>query len=158
MRDFNLGRRFDLITIAGNSFQALLNEEYQINCLRNIAENLEYNGYFILSTRNTISDEMRTTEDFEFWHHFKDENGRLVNVYGKQNFNPSINILHFFTKHIWSRYETISEISLKFTDSLTLLALLETSNLKILEVYGDFKKETSDFTTSDNIVLICTKI
>jgi ubiquinone/menaquinone biosynthesis C-methylase UbiE len=64
MRSFNLHKKFDLLTMAGNSFQALLTEKDQFDCLSSIASHMHDKSLFIMNTRNTTDDEMRNVEQF----------------------------------------------------------------------------------------------
>lgn len=155
IRDFNLDKKFDLITMAANSFQALLTEEDQMNCLNSVANHLQDNGLFIMSTRN--ANNLKTIDNFEYWHDFIDYNGDFVQVYGKQLYNPTQNIMKYTTKRVWCRYEKISEISLKFTDYYRLLNLLQKCNLHVDIVYGGYNKEPFDPVVSQEIILICKK-
>ncbi|MDA0911495.1 MAG: class I SAM-dependent methyltransferase [Proteobacteria bacterium] len=155
MRNFNLNKKFDLLTMAGNSFQALLTEKDQFGCLSSIASHMHDKSLFIMNTRNATSDEMRTTEKFEHWHDFIDDKNQLVKVYGIQVFDPKTNIVKYTTKRSWQSFETLTEIELKFTNFSELSKILKQSGFEILETYGDFMKTTFDPVNSKDIILIC---
>jgi predicted TPR repeat methyltransferase len=155
MRNFNLNKKFDLLTMSGNSFQALLTEKDQLDCLSSIASHMHEKSLFIMNTRNTTSDEMRTTEKFEHWHDFIDDKNQLVKVYGMQVFDPKTNIVKYTTKRSWQSFETLTEIELKFTNLMDLSKILKQSGLEILETYGDFMKAPFDSLKSKDIILIC---
>ncbi|NBO24420.1 MAG: class I SAM-dependent methyltransferase [Chlamydiae bacterium] len=155
MRNFNLNKKFDLITMAGNSFQALLTEKDQFDCLSSIASHMHEKSLFIMNTRNTTSDEMRTTEKFEHWHDFIDDKNQLVKVYGMQVFDPKTNIVKYTTKRSWQSFETLTEIELKFTNLMDLSKILKQSGLEILETYGNLMKAPFDSLNSKDIILIC---
>jgi len=155
MRNFNLNKKFDLLTMAGNSFQALLTEKDQFGCLSSIASHMHDKSLFIMNTRNTTSDEMRNVEQFEHWHDFVDDNNRPVKVYGMQIFDQETNIVKYTTKRLWQSFQTLTEIELKFTNFSELSKILKQSGFEILETYGDFMKTTFDPVNSKDIILIC---
>lgn len=158
MRNFRLNKNFDLITMAGNSFQALLTEKDQNSCLLSIANHMHDKSLFIMNTRNTTDDEMQTTEKFEHWHDFVDDKKRLVKVDGMQIFDPQTNIVRYITKRSWPSYQTLTEIELKFTNFSDLSKVLLQSGLEILEIYGDFMRAPFDPFKSKNIILICKRM
>ena len=155
MRNFNLNKKFDLLTMAGNSFQALLTEKDQFDCLSSIASHMHDKSLFIMNTRNTTDDEMRDAPQFEHWHDFIDDKNQLVKVYGMQVFDPKTNIVKYTTKRLWQSFETLTEIELKFTNLTDLSKTLKQSGLEILETYGDFMKAPFDSLKSKDIILIC---
>ncbi len=152
MCNFNLNKKFDLLTMAGNSFQALLTEKDQFDCLSSIASHMHDKSLFIMNTRNTTSDEMRDALQFEHWHDFIDDKNQLVKVYGMQIFDPKTNIVKYTTKRSWQSFETLTEIELKFTNLTDLSKLLKQSGLEILETYGDFMKAPFDSLKSKDII------
>lgn len=157
MRNFNLHKKFDLLTMAGNSFQALLTEKEQLSCLSSVHRHMHDKSVFIMNTRNTTDDEMRTIGQFEHWHDFVDDKKQLVKVYGMQTFDPKTSIVKYTTKRLWQNFETQTEIELKFTTLINLSKILVRSGLKILETYGDFMKSPFDSLHSKNIIVICKK-
>lgn len=62
MLKFNLNKKFDLLIMAGNSFQALLTKKDQLDYLSFIASHMHEKSLFMMSTRNTTDDEMRDVE------------------------------------------------------------------------------------------------
>lgn len=155
MINFNLDKKFDLITMAGNSFQALLTEEDQIQCLTAIVSHMHDDSLFIMNTRNTTNDEMRTTDHFEHWHDFADDKNQTVKVYGMQSFDPKTNIVKYTTKRLGQSFEAVSEITLKFTNYSDLSEILKQCGLVVLEVFGNFKRQHFDTLTSKEIILLC---
>ncbi len=155
MRNFNLNKKFDLLTMAGNSFQALLTEKDQFTCLSSIASHMHDKSLFIMNTRNTTDDEMRDALQFEHWHDFIDDKNQLVKVYGMQVFDPKTNIVKYTTKRLWQSFETLTEIELKFTNLTNLSKILRLSGVEILETYCDFMKAPFDPVNSKDIILIC---
>jgi SAM-dependent methyltransferase len=158
MRNFNLNKKFELLTMAGNSFQALLTEKDQLSCLSSIVSHMHEKSLFIMNTRNTTGDEMRTLKRFEHWHDFTDDKNQLVKVYGMQVFDPKTNIVKYTTKRSWQSFETISKVALKFTNLMDLSKFLKRSGLEVLETYGNLMKEPFDPLNSKDIILICKRI
>ena len=154
IRDFNLGQAFDLISMAGNSFQALLtieDQEKMLSCVRN---HLRKDGLFIFNTRNPLQDKLSSTDEFEFWHNFTDLNGNIVHVFGKQQYDSLKKIMLYTTKRVWPTSETISEISLKFTEVDELIKLFDKNGFDILHIYGGVDKKPFD-ATSSAMILLC---
>ena len=154
MRDFDLNQTFDLITLAGNAFQALLSNGDQERLLLCAREHLKQDGVFAFNTRNLRHEDRRTIPTYEFWHDFADSTGQLVKVYGKQTDNPSKNTVCYTINRIWPDTETITDIELRFTSMADLEQKLETSGFEILNRYGDFDKNPFS-STSPNIILVC---
>lgn len=113
---------------------------------------------FIFNTRNTINDEIKTSERFEHWRDFVDYNGAMVKVYGKQRFDPANNIISYTIKRIWKNHEILSEIALKCIDYETLTTLLKQSGFEVLEFYGSFGKDPFDPLHSKDIIVICNSV
>jgi len=98
MRNFNLNKKFDLLTMAGNSFQALLTEKDQYDCLSSISSRMHNKSLFIMNTHNTTDDEMCNAPQFEHWHDFVDDENKSVKIYGMQVFDPKTSIVKYITK------------------------------------------------------------
>lgn len=155
IRDFQLEQNFDLIIMAGNSFQALLSESDQIRTLKCIKQHLKPSGMFVFNTRNPQDHDFKTISEFEFWHSFYDHQGEKVQVYGKQQADKSHSIVTYTTKRVWKNKETLTTLQLRFTPYAQLWRLLSQVGLKVLKVYGDDKK-TPFQKDSPSIVPLCT--
>lgn len=154
MRDFSLDQKFDLITLSGNSFQALLTDDDQDNMFDCVKKHLKPSGVFAFNSRNPTPEELTTSEEFTFWHEFTDLAGNLVKVFGKQKHEASKKLVHYVTKRIWSDHKTISEITLRFTSAATICTKLKYLGFEIIDIYGDFDKKP--FTAkSSNIIVVC---
>lgn len=140
IRQFQFAQLFDLITLAGNSFQALLTKEDQIKMFSCVKHHLHKEGLFIFNTRNPLQEQLISNDDFEFWHDFTDQNGTKVQVFGKQLYDPTKNIMLYTTKRIWPTHETHSEVYLKFTTAEKLIILLEENGFEIIHLYGNIDK------------------
>lgn len=155
MRSFHFDQPFDLITMTGNSFQALLEDEDQKKMMLCVKENLTHDGFFIFNTRNPSPYHYKTLNHFEFWHAFRDPEQHLVKVYGKQHYDPEHQWVHYTTKRVWKDHETLSEITLRFTDLTTIQSRLDACGLKISAAFGDWDKKHYS-KESEKIIIIST--
>ncbi len=103
MREFVFPQTFDLITLTGNSFQALLSEEDQLRMLVCVNKNLTPGGRFVFNARNPQADDFYTTSEFSFWHTFQDATGETLEVYGRQEADQPLITYH--TKRVWKDRE-----------------------------------------------------
>lgn len=154
IQDFHLSQKFDLITMAGNSFQALLTPFQQESMLQCVKKHLSTDGIFAFNTRNFREIELKTTDDFEFWHKFQDNQGNNVKVYGKQHYDAEHQIVTYTTKRVWSTYKTVTTIRLRFNSYLEIFEMLTKSGFGIIDVYGDFNKNPFEG-TSPAIIILC---
>lgn len=152
--NFDLDDKFDLITLAGNSFQALLTHQDQQKLLRCIKSHLKSAGLFVFDTRNPNSTDLRSTDNYEYWHSFQEFSGETIKVYGKQTYNESQQLVTYTTKRVWQEHETVTKVKLKYTGFVKLMDLLREEGLQIVNVYGDYQKSayTPD---SKSIIVIC---
>lgn len=140
IRDFQLNETFDLILMAGNAFQALLSESDQMQMLDCVRKHLKPTGLFVFNTRNPQNNDLKTTPAFEFWHNFRDHHGDDVKVFGKQEVDPSRQIVTYITKRVWENRETTTSIQLRFTSYHQLMKLLEQTGFEVCKVFGDHQK------------------
>lgn len=140
MRDFHLSKTFDLIVMAGNAFQALVSEEDQKRALGCIRKHLKPSGLFAFNTRNPQESDFKTTSEFEVWHSFQDDQGEIVDVYGKQEADSSRQIVTYVTKRVWEDRETITSLQLRFTSYQQLKKLLDQTGFEVCKVFGDDQK------------------
>lgn len=140
LRSFSLNRKFDLITLAGNSFQALLKQNDQIDFLNCLKSHLKPDGVFAFNTRTPMAETLNTTSDFVFWHSFIDLSGTKVKVYGKQKYDKKLKIMTFFTKRVWPNHEKITRVKLKFTHPDEIFSILKKRGLEVDEVYSSSDK------------------
>ncbi len=152
--DFELHDDFDLITLAGNSFQALLTSEDQMRLLRCARDHLKPTGLFVFDTRNPQSSELKSTAVFEYWHTFQDFSGKTVKVYGKQAYSVEQKIVTYMTKRIWDDHENVTKVQLRYTDLQDILVLLDEAGLKPLNVYGDYQKANLEI-IGKSIIIVC---
>lgn len=154
MASFDLRQTFDLITIAGNSFQVLLDRSSQLSMLQSVRCHLTLHGRFIFSTRNPLPEKMIPNDVFEYWHDFKDHERVTVRVEGKQSYDPHTQLMIYITKRIWPDHETVSEIQIRFTGYDELMALLTEAGFVVTHVYGDVD-QSPYHKNSPSIIPVC---
>jgi 2-polyprenyl-3-methyl-5-hydroxy-6-metoxy-1,4-benzoquinol methylase len=154
MQDFHMDRKFDLITLTGNSFQVLISTKDQMSLITAVAQHLKKDGIFAFNTRNITESECRTTHDFEFWHCFHAPDAQVVNVYGKQTYNLEKQTVLYTTKRVWPDNETITKIELRFTPIQVIKELLDGAGLEIIHLYGD-TNQSPLCDTSSSIYVAC---
>jgi hypothetical protein len=66
IRHFQLNRKFDLITLVGNAFQALLTDDDQTRMWLCVKLHLNPDGIFAFNTRNPNPDDMRQRQTMNF--------------------------------------------------------------------------------------------
>lgn len=152
--NFDLDDNFDLITLAGNSFQALLTIEDQLNLLRCVKAHLKPKGLFVFDTRNPQPSELKSTDDFQYWHSFLDPANETVRVYGKQMLDANRLIVTYTTKRVWQGHETATTVELKYTSENDLIDILHQAAFNQIKVFGDYQKSRF-LPSSQSIVLIC---
>lgn len=153
-REFDLHQKFDLIIIAGNSFQALLTDEDQIRMLDCVKNHLKSKGAFAFNTRNPNWDDLKATNGFEHWHDFQDLEDKTVHVYGKQDYNENSQIVTYVTKRVWPTHKTVKTIQLRFTPYHKLMEILDNAGFSVINVYGNFE-QTPFSTNSPSIIPVC---
>jgi 2-polyprenyl-3-methyl-5-hydroxy-6-metoxy-1,4-benzoquinol methylase len=151
---FNLQQKFDLITMAGNSFQALLTTQAQEKMLYCLKTHMDKTSIFIFNTRNPNAEDLRTTNEFEFWHNFTNFDGGIVQVLGRQSYDSITQLMHYETKRILSNETTFTNITLKFTSADEILRLLNKIGFQVIKMFGDFK-QTPFNEDSKNIIIVC---
>jgi len=155
IRNFQLNKKFDLIIMAGNSFQALLTKEEQCTMFKSVQAHLKQKGLFAFNTRAFIYEKVKSTNDFEYWHEFYDQrSNNLVKVFGKQSYDPKYRIVTYTTKRVEIDKETITKTKLLFTPYIELIGQIKSCGFEISEVYGNVDK-TPYSDSSPAIIPIC---
>ncbi|MBX9976886.1 MAG: class I SAM-dependent methyltransferase [Alphaproteobacteria bacterium] len=152
LRAFGLGKTFDLITMTGNTFQALLSDDDQQIMLDCVKKHMKPGSLFAFNTRNPSLEHIYNTSKFEHWHTFKDGENHAVKVSGRQSYNPQTYIMTYETKRQWSNHETLSFLHIRFTPYDALMTLLKSCGFTILNTYSAWDK--SPF-TEDSPSMIC---
>ena len=78
-RTFESQKRFSMIYLTGNAFQAFLEDEDQVSLLKTVYKHLKPNGIFAFETRNPMGTDLSNQEETN-WGQFTDKDGILVQV------------------------------------------------------------------------------
>lgn len=149
MRNFELGRKFDLVTIPFRPFQHLLTVEDQMSCLRNIRRHLVNGGKLILDVFNPSLPRL-ANEDAEQEHgeepEFTTADGRKVvrreRLVSKDYFSQTTeNELIYYVTHPDGRKERlVHEFRMRYLFKFEVEHLLARCNFSVEALYADFDK------------------
>ncbi|MGN7413056.1 class I SAM-dependent DNA methyltransferase [Paenibacillus sp. SAF-068] len=155
-RTFDSEKRFSMIYLTGNAFQAFLSDEDQRALLETVNKHLEPNGWFVFETRNPLGTDLSNEEE-STWGEFIDKDGVTVKVSGTQTYDTRNQIMHWVTFRDWGgSKKTISRIACRFTDNEVLQDLLTSKGFSIENQYSDWDK--TPFTPlSPSIISVCRK-
>jgi SAM-dependent methyltransferase len=147
MRDFDLGRRFDLVLVAANTFQHLLTTADQRACLAAVAGHLAPDGIFAMSIRSPASvgweDSDAATPLLLDWTRRDSETGDLV-----MKMVASQADVASMTRHLTYVYDRVAadgrvrravfETDLRYSSQAEVELLLQEAGLRVTHVYGDY--------------------
>ncbi|MFO7991539.1 MAG: class I SAM-dependent methyltransferase [Thermoplasmata archaeon] len=159
MRDFSMGRKFNIIFIAINSILHLIeNEEYEA-LFSSVREHLAEHGRFIFQIFNPDMnrlrmepDEERTAADYD------DPYGRgKVLITERSYYDTAEQVKHLtWYYHIDEELETEVEWKIRILFPKEINALLKYNGFQIEKKYGNFDR--SEFTDeSEKQIIICKK-
>lgn len=154
-RTFELKKRFSMIYLTGNAFQAFLSDADQNSLLKTVYKHLKPNGIFAFETRNPMETDL-SNEDETNWGQFIDKDGILVQVSGTQFYDAENHIMHWVTFRDWGFKRTTSRIACRFTDNDTLRSLLNNNGFNIENQYSDWNK-TPFSPLAPTIISVCRK-
>lgn len=152
-RTFESDKKFSMIYLTGNAFQAFLSEQDQVNLLTTVHRHLRPHGIFAFETRNPEGTDLSDQEETE-WGAFIDKDGVNVKVSGTQYYDASQHTIHWTTIRDWGYKRTTSRIACRFTDQHTLNSLLTRHGFHVERQYGDWNK-TPFSTSSSSIISLC---
>jgi SAM-dependent methyltransferase len=154
-RTFELKKRFSMIYLTGNAFQAFLSDADQISLLKTVYKHLKPNGVFAFETRNPMGSDLSNEEETN-WGQFIDKDGILVKVSGTQFYDAENHIMHWATFRDWGFKRTTSRIACRFTDNDTLRSILNNNGFNIENQYSDWNK-TPFSPLAPTIISVCRK-
>ncbi|WP_258166413.1 bifunctional 2-polyprenyl-6-hydroxyphenol methylase/3-demethylubiquinol 3-O-methyltransferase UbiG [Paenibacillus sp. PCH8] len=152
---FESEKRFSMIYLTGNAFQAFLSNEDQIALLGTVYKHLKPNGIFVFETRNPLGTDLSDQEE-STWGEFIDSAGVNVKVSGTQSYDSKKQIMHWVTFRDWGTRKTMSRIACRFTDHDALNRLLTDHGFNIENQYADWDK-TPFSSLSSSIISVCRK-
>ena len=155
-----LGKEFQLIYMTGNAFQAFLYRRDQESLLRSVRHCLTEKGKFAFEIRNPSGHELASYREEEDWFAYRNVEGRAVRVSGIQHFDAVGQIMHWTTFRRWNDDQgpqtRETHIACRFFYPQELAALLRCNGFKIVQQYGNWKKEPLA-ENSSTIISICAR-
>lgn len=157
-RQFHLKKKFPLILLTGNAFQAFLHRRDQEQLLAAVRCHLAPNGFFAFETRNPSGHDLSDHPEEEHWFTYTNVQEQTVTVSGTQLYNPLTQTMCWTTYRRWidskENYSSVTRIACRFTYPQELEALLYSNGFRITAQYGDWNKV--DLTArSEHIISIC---
>lgn len=161
MRDFDLGRQFDFIFIALNSFQHLLTQADQLACLQAIRRHLAPAGLFIVDIYNPEEKENYPADGrLEYNGSFTNpQTNQSVNVFLSTTAQPASQIrqyTYFYDELSADNavHRTITRLDLRYTYRFEMELLLDKAGFSIAEFYGSHDFEEYE-ATSNKLIFVC---
>jgi SAM-dependent methyltransferase len=146
MRDFDLGRQFELAFAAFGTFHHLLTPDDQLACLRCVARHLAPGGLFACDLRPFWHDEWEAGDSVPLLHDWTrplPETGESVTKLRAARTDRARQTKH--ETHIYDRLSTdgtlrrlVHEVDLRFVTRYEMEGLLRDAGLHCDRLYGDF--------------------
>ena len=150
MRDFNLGQKFDLISIPFNSFLHLYTEDEMNRCLKSAQNHLAKNGQFLLDIfvpdpEFLYRDPNKRYEEMTITH---PQGGECI-IWQKNQYDEDteINHIHWFFDRGNGGPQDEDEFDMRMIYPDTMDRLLTDSGFTIEEKWGDYDGEAFDETS-----------
>lgn len=145
-RNFQLGRKFHLIIMTGNAFQAMLTTDDQMKLLACVKDHLHPDGLFVFDTRNPDLNELTKSSLEEHWHTYTNASGNSTYVSGYHSYDALLQIATYTTirkieNAIGNSSVRTTEIKLRYTFPQELMLLLYCSGFQLLKRYGGYDKQ-----------------
>ncbi len=140
-RRLDLGTNFALATMTGYAFQSFLTDEDQNGLIASVHRHLQPGGVFAFETRNRRPADIAVDGGEGFWHSFRDVEGRDVDVYLREYWDPATELLDCHTFRRWrdgSRPEQKKRIKIRYIDAGRLSNRLRRAGFEIDAQYGDW--------------------
>ena len=155
MTEFESDRKYSLAIIARSGFMHLLTPELQRKALLNIRENLVEGGILTLNTfaPHPIfqAEQMKSTEtDFKKRLEYVNSHGNREIIYNAMSYNPMTQVMSgnwkFETYNEQGEVigERIRPVKMRQTYKQEMKYLAELCGFEVVEIYGDYFKNTKD--------------
>lgn len=143
VRDFHLGRRFDLIFEPGAPFAHMLTIEDQRAFLARVREHLSPRGIFAVSLMFPNLPMQTNIYEVEDWFSYQNAKGQEVKVTGTQTYDPLTQVRTETAIRTWVDAEgqeqvRVAPLSLRNTFPQEMEGLLACAGFTVLERYGDW--------------------
>jgi len=164
MTSFDLGREFPLVTIPYRTFQLLIDEEDQKNCLKMVRNHLTDDGLFIITVffPGGLDESWTTYPEQEDWVLKNEQNGLS---YKGTNVKKGIDVKNQIMYPQLKVYETdkngnenvyTQEIGLKYYEEDQIIGLLQNSGFSIEEKFGYYDKRPIG--KGSEMIFVCKKV
>ena len=142
-RTLVLPRRFGLVLLTGNAFQAFLTPADQRALLATVHRQLAPEGVFGFETRNPAGHDLRDEPEGPTEIDYVDIAGRRVQVTSSQRWDAANQVMRWTTYRRWSEDDgsprvRISRIACRFTGPDEIEDLLDAAGFDIVAQYGDW--------------------
>ncbi len=149
---FQLGRRFDLALMTGNSFQQFHTDGDVRTLLHNLYLHLREGATFVFDTRLLDGSDVSTTEEYELWESYLGAAGQEVTAHFKQRFDPTRRLLTYDFKDVYEDGGVqYAQETLRFMTLDEVERLLAEMGFTIVARYGDW--EYTPFAAGDPYVV-----
>lgn len=161
MRDFDLGREFDLALCPGGGFQHLLTTDDQVSCLASVRRHLATGGLFVADLRSLTTIDWaasRTPATLE-WSRTDSASDDTVTKLVSMRLDGSSQTLR--QTHVYDRISPagtlierrLVEFKLRLVGRYEMEHLLERSGLELVHLYGDY--DLGPYTgDSENMIVV----
>jgi len=160
-RQLHLDVRVPFVFMTGHVFQHFLTNEDQDQALQSVYRCLKDHGVFVFDTRFPSFEEHALSDHETFWRTVIDAQGRTVQIYIKEQYDPIKQIEHckvircFFDAGRFVE-EKESFIDLRYTYPQEMKHLLDKNGFKLLRICDGWKdRPMTQYTES--MVVICKK-
>lgn len=146
MRDFQLGREFDLIFAGLGAFHHLLGSDDQVACLRCVQRHLAPGGLFTCDLRPLFHNDWEPGASvplFHDWTRVLPSTGETVTKFRSVRVDRAQQVQH--ETHVYDRLSAdgtlrrvIATVDLRFTTRYEMEGLLREAGLELDQTYGDF--------------------
>jgi SAM-dependent methyltransferase len=160
VRDFHLGKQFNLICAPGCVFEHLLERVDQEAMLACVHEHLAPEGFFVVATRFPRPVSMVNVEEEQDWFSYTDENGRDVRVTGTDCYDPVRQIKHETAYRRWYDAEgkevtRRARLALRCIFPQEMESLLHYNGFTVHHRYGDW--DSGPLTGESDLIISVSK-
>lgn len=159
-RDFNLGVKFDLITAPFRTFSHFVDTDDQLKVLNNVYAHLNPEGKFIFDVfvpdLELMNEDKINIMDFEGEY----SGGKSIRRYFSMETDFINQVIHNKFLFEWNQdnenFNNVWETQLRYFYRFEIENLIRLSNLRLVNIYGDFKESSLDNNSKD-FVVVCKK-
>jgi len=159
LRDFDLGRRFPLVTVTLNSFMHLLEVDDQEDALERVAAHVAPGGRAVISTINPYSVSLQDTEsklihEFTKWDPEADSWVTKTSAREVDTVEQVEHVTYFYDEVRAGKVERlVTTLDFRYTYRYELELLLRQAGLDPVGVYGSYDLESYEITSPALIIV-----